>query len=212
LAATIANYGWLPGAIVMSGSEHARLWGNGDATQIGVTFKAGVSRALGKRAVERALAGNSALSVQTAEERRTEVSTVLGSTLSRLDDTTIVVLVATVASVIALMLAAISQHRERLDSLLAIGIGVGQLARLIFYEGAAVLLVGCLLGVAAGLLGQYLIDGWLQHTTGSPVTFTPAWLLGMRTIATAAGLSMLATVVAVIPAAQFHPRATLSVE
>ena len=31
LAATTANYGWLSGAIVMNGAEHARLWGSSSA-------------------------------------------------------------------------------------------------------------------------------------------------------------------------------------
>ena len=39
------------------------------------------------------------------------------------------------------------------------------------------LLGGCLIGLLAGLGGQYLIDGWLARTTGSPVHYSPAWQL-----------------------------------
>ena len=136
----------------------------------------------------------------------------LGSTLSRLNDTTIVVLVATIASVIALMIAAIWQRRSRLDSLMSIGMSSGQFARLIFYESGSVLLCGCLIGMAAGLIGQYLIDGWLHQTTGSPVNFTPAWQLGLRTVVIVAGISVVASMIAVIQTSRFQPRTAFSAE
>ena len=148
LAATIANYGWLPGAIVMNGNDHARLWRSSTATELSVVLKPGVSIEQGKRAVERALPARSALTVSTDDERRSEVSAVLGSTLSRLNDTVIVVLIATVVSVIALMMSAISQRRGRLNSLMSIGMSFRQFARLIFYETGLVLLSGCLLGTS----------------------------------------------------------------
>jgi putative ABC transport system permease protein len=212
LAATIANYGWLSGAVVMSGDEHARLWGDADATQLGVTLEPGITVEEGKRAIEQALPRGSALNVESYDERRDEVSSVLGSTLSRLNDTTIVVLIATVLSVIALMTAAIWQRRERLDSLTSIGMSTSQLARLIFFESGSVLLAGCLIGMAAGLVGQYLIDGWLRQTTGSPVTFSPGWQLGLRSIAIAAGLSALASGATLLQVGRFQPRAAFSTE
>jgi putative ABC transport system permease protein len=212
LAATTANYGWLSGAIVMNGEEHARLWADADASQLGVTLRPGVTVEQGRRAVEVALRKDAALTIETGTERRSEVSSVLGSTLSRLNDTTIVVLIATVLAVTALMIAAIWQRRERLDSLLSIGMSSGQLARLIFFESGSILLIGCVIGMATGLIGQYLIDGWLRHTTGSPVTFNPAWQLGMRSLAIAAGLSVLAASATLTQVGQFQPRATFSTE
>jgi len=212
LAATIANYGWLPGAIVMNGADHARLWKSATATELSVALKPGVSLEQGKRAVERALPIGSALAVKTDAERRAEVSAVLGSTLSRLNDTTIVVLIATVASVIALMVAAIWQRRGRLNSLMSIGMSSGQFARLISYESGSVLLSGCVIGTAAGLVGQYLIDGWLHQTTGASVQYAPAWQLGLRTIAIAAGISAVATMIAVAQAGGVQARAAFSTE
>jgi putative ABC transport system permease protein len=198
LAATTANYGWLSGAIVMNGEEHSRFWGGNTATELAVTLRPGVTAAQGKQLIEKALPTSSALQIQTVGERRAEVSAVLGSTLSRLNDTTIVVLVTTIASVIALMMAAVWQGRRRFNSLISIGMGFGQFARLIFYESGTVLLSGCVIGVAAGLTGQCLIDGWLQHTTGSPVQFAPAWGLGLRTLAIAVAISLVASLIAVL--------------
>ena len=212
LAATVANYGWLSGAIVMNGDEHARLWSDRTASQLGITLKPGVTVEAGKRDVERALPQGSALTVETTDERREEVSSVLGSTLARLNDTTIVVLVAAVLSVIALMIAAIWQRRARLDSLMSIGMSTAQLTRLVFFESGSMLLAGCLIGMAAGLVGQHLIDGWLHQTTGSPVTFSPAWQLGLRTIAIAAGISLLASIATIAQTGRYQPRAAFSIE
>jgi putative ABC transport system permease protein len=213
LAATIANYGWLSGAIVMNGNEHARLWeDNATASQLSVALTPGTSAEQGKRAVEAALPPSSALKVETAQERRSEVSAVLGSTLSRLKDTTIVVLIAAIASVIALMIAATRQRRGRLNSLMSIGMSFGQFARLILYESGTMLIAGCIIGMAAGLTGQYLIDGWLHQTTGSPVKFTPAWQSGLRAIAIAAAISIVASIITAIQTARARPQAVFSTE
>ena len=115
LAATIANYGWLSGAIVINGAEHARLWGSSTPPSWRSRC-APVHRSQGTRADasgawvgRRGRAGSNELTAKSAGQRRAEVSAVLGSTLSRLNDTTIVVLIATIASVIALMMAAVWQ-------------------------------------------------------------------------------------------------------
>lgn len=209
IAATIANYGWLPGAIVMNADEGARLRGGTTTTELAVGLKRGVSTRRGKTAVQRALA-SAALAVQTPSERRAEVSSVLGSTLSRLSDTTLVVLIATVFSVIALMLSAVWQRRERLVSLISTGWSFAQLARLIFLESGSVLLCGALIGMAGGLVGQYLIDGWLHQATGASVKFSAAWQLGLRTLAIAAAISLLATLIAVMRTTKFQARGAFS--
>lgn len=212
LAATIANYGWLPGAIVMNSHENAILWGSTTATQLAVTLKPGITLEQGKQAVQAALPHGNALTVETTSERRSEVSAVLGSTLSRLNDTTIIVLIATIASVIALMIAAVWQRRGRLESLISIGMSFGQFTRLIFYETGSLLISGCIIGTAAGITGQYLIDGWLRQTTGSSVKFEPAWQLGLRTILIVAALSTAASIIAVIQTSRFNPRTAFSTE
>jgi putative ABC transport system permease protein len=220
LAATVANYGWLPGAIVINADEQARLWGSSEATELAITPAPGVSIARGMRAVRAALglgrggrAGSqTALTVQSSGERRAEASAVLGSTLSRLDDTTFVVLIATAASVIALMLAAVWQRRGRLEKLTDIGMSFTQLARLVFYESGLPLLCGVAIGIAAGLLGQDLIDRWLAHGTGSPVQFSPAWQLGLRTAAIITAIALVASLVAVARSDTLEPTAALATE
>jgi len=212
LAATTANYGWLSGAIVMNGAEHARLWGSSSATQLAVALAPGASIPATKTLIERTLPPGAALAVKSSSERQSEVSAVLGSTLSRLDEITIVVLVTTIASVIALMMGAVWQGRARFNSLISIGMGSGQFARLIFYESGLMLLGGCMIGVLAGLLGQYLIDGWLARTTGSPVHYSPAWELALLTLAIALAISLTASLIAVLRINATQPRAAFSMQ
>jgi putative ABC transport system permease protein len=212
LAATVANYGWLPGSVVMNESEHARLWGSTAATQLAVRLTPDTTLVSAKNGLERALPKGAALSVHTQSERRSEVNAVLGSTLSRLNDTTIIVLVVAVVSVLALMLSAVAERRERLNSLIAVGWDFRQLTRLVFYETGVALLTGCLMGMAAGLVGQYLIDSWLSDTTGSPVHYSPAWQPGLRTFAIATGISVLASVLAAIQIVDMQPRTAFSAD
>lgn len=212
LAATISNYGWLPGTVLLNANDYSRLWRTTNASQLAVTLKSGVSMTEGKLAVERALPSGSALGVQTAEERQRQVSTVLGSTLSRLDQTSVIVLIAAIATVVAIMIAAVWQRRGRLDALVSMGMSFGQLTRLAFYESGSVLLTGCLIGAASGILGQYLIDSWLHHSTGSPVVFSPAWPLGLRTILIAVVISVLAALIAVLRIFSSRPKTVFSTE
>jgi putative ABC transport system permease protein len=212
LAATISNYGWLPGTVLVNTHDYSRLWHTTRASQLAVTLKPGVSIAQGKRAVQHALPYSSALTVQTADERQSQISTVLGSTLSRLDQTSTVVLVAAIATVIAMMISAVWQKRGRLDALISIGMSFGQLARLVFYESGCVLLAGCVIGMASGIFGQYLVDSWLRYSTGSPITFDAAWPLGLRTILIALGISVAAAMIAVLRTVGFQPKAAFSTE
>jgi putative ABC transport system permease protein len=212
LAATISNYGWLPGTVLLNADDYSKLWHTTSASQLAVTLEPGVSPSEGKLAVERALPQGSALTVQTSEDRQRQVSTVLGSTLARLDQTSAIVLIAAIATVVAMMISAVWQRRGRLDTLISIGMSFAQLARLVFYESGCILLGGCLIGVTSGITGQYLIDSWLRHTTGSPIVFDPAWSLGLRTILIAIVISIAAAFIAVLRTFGFRPKTAFSTE
>jgi ABC-type lipoprotein release transport system permease subunit len=111
-----------------------------------------------------------------------------------------------------MMISAVWQRRGRLDTLVSMGMSFSQLARLVFYESGCVLLAGCLIGVASGILGQYLIDSWLRHSTGSPIVFSPAWSLGLRTILIAVVISIVAALIAVLRTFGFRPKTAFSTE
>jgi ABC-type lipoprotein release transport system permease subunit len=196
----------------MNGEDYRRLWGTPWASQLAVALKPGVPLNEGELSVRRALAGSSGLTVLTDAQRESEWTTVLGGTPARLEQTSTVVLLVAIAAVVAMMVAAVWQRRGRLDALMSIGMSSAQLARLVFYESGSVLLGGCLVGFAAGILGQALGDNWLNHAVGVPVRFTPAWQLGLRTIFITVVIAMAAVVVAVLRTASFQPKAAFSTE
>jgi len=212
LAATTSNYGWLPGTVLLSGADYSRLWHSALASQLGVVFNPGVSPSQGKLAVERALGPASALSVESDGEREAEASAVLGGTLTRLSQISTMVLIAAIVTVLAMMVSAVWQRQGRLDALMSIGMSFGQLARMVFYECGLVLLTGCMIGMLTGIFGQALVDRWLNHTTGSPVRFNPAWELGLRTILIATLISTAVTVMAVLRTVGPQPRTAFSTE
>lgn len=212
LAATISNYGWVQGTVLLNGDDYAHYWDTTRASELGVIFKRGIPTEAGRLAVAAALPRYSALTVETATQRRAQISSVLGSTLSRLSGIVFAVLVAALTSVVAMMVAGVWQRRGRIDALMSMGMGTGQLAKMIFYESGSILLGGCLLGLSAGLIGQWLIDRWLRTTTGSPVHFAPAWQLGLESLLVATAIASIATVIALARTVRFPPRAAFSVE
>ena len=212
LAGTISNYGWLPGAILMNGEEYSRLWRTTRASQLAITLKPGTPVNQAKQEVEQALPPGSALTVQTDNERQAQASTVLDSTLSRLAQTSTVALITAIATVVAMMVSAVWQRRGRLDALIAMGMSPTQLSRLIVYESGTVLILGCLIGLVSGLMGQYLVDAWLHHSTGSPVHFVAAWQLGLRTLLIASTISIATALIAVLRTVIARPKAAFSTE
>jgi putative ABC transport system permease protein len=212
IAATISNYGWLPGTVILNADDYARLWHTTRASQLAVTLEPGVPISRGRLAAQHVLPRVSALRVQTARERQSAVSAVLGSTLSRLSQTTAAVLAAAIATIVAMVLSSVSQRRGRLDALLSIGMSSRQLARLVLYETGWLLLGGCLIGVASGTMGQYLIDRWTQDGTGSPVRFAVAWQLGLRTVLLAGLTSAAVAVIAALRTVGFQARTSFSTD
>ena len=61
------------------------------------------------------------------------------------------------------------QRRRRLADLKLAGIDHRRLWRAMLMESALLLAVGCSTGAAYGLVGQQLLDRWLQTSTGFPV-------------------------------------------
>ncbi len=211
IAATISNYGWLPGSILINANDYSRLWRTTRVSQLAVILKPGIDLEAGELAVRRALPYNSALTVQTAEERQSQISAVLGGTLSRLNQTTAIVLAAAIATVVAMMMSAVWQRRGRLDALISIGMSSTQLARLVFYESGCVLLFGCLIGIITGNAGQYLVDRWTQYGAGSPVHFAFAWQLCLRALLIATLISFAAAAIATVRATQSEPKTAFSI-
>ncbi len=195
LAATVTNYGWLPGVVVVSAEYYAKIWKTNKASALEVNLTQGIAPEAGATAVQTVLGKKSSIRVQTTDDRRAEVAMTTRQGLSRLSQISTMVIIAVVLAAAAAMFGAAWQRRKRLWSMVSIGMGRLQLYRTIFLEAVLILLVGCLIGAAFGILGQGLGGRWLHLTTGSPVPFVPAWGLMLKTFGLITGLALVAVAI-----------------
>jgi putative ABC transport system permease protein len=191
LAATIANYGWPPGAVVVSEAEYERLWRTTDVSSLDLLLKAGASTAqVFKRA--RAALSDTGLSVTTVRHIQSAVQAAASQGLDQLSGIATLLLIAAVLAVIAAMAGSIWQRRGRLATLKRLGMRRWEIVRTIYFETAVVVIIGCLLGLLFGLGGQPLAGLFVREVTGFPEAYSPALWLGLRTLLLISALSTLA--------------------
>ena len=192
LAATINNYGWPPGTLIVSPADYARLWRTTGVTMLSVRFQNGVTEAEGLRAVRSALNGTG-LTASTRHSASLGIYSAANQGMSQLGQISTLLLAAAVLAVIAAMSGSIWQRLPRLANLRRLGMYRRELVETISLETGVVVLIGCLVGAVFGLLAQPLATGYIRHSTGFPELFSPASWLGVRTLVTATVLAMLVT-------------------
>ena len=192
LAAELTNYGWPPGAVVMSPADYTRLWGTTGATILYVRLRSGVTETQGVGAVRQALNGTGL----TASTRRTAALGIYSAAnqgMAEISQISTLLLAAALLAVIAAMSGSIWQRRPRLATLKRLGMYRGELVGTIYLETGVVVLIGCLVGVVFGLFGQPLATQYVGLNAGFPEVFSPAAWLSVRTLVLATLLAMLAT-------------------
>lgn len=191
LAATISNFGWPSGALILSVSDYARLWHTESATFLRVAFHKGITEDQGLRYVRAALS-DTGLTAGTTRGAEATIRSVTNQGLSQLSDISALVLVAAILAVIATMAGSIWQRRPRLTNLKRLGAYRTELVRTIYLETGMVVVIGCLIGAIFGLCGQPLATAYVQQSTGFPEIYSPAVWLSVRTLTEAVALAMLA--------------------
>jgi putative ABC transport system permease protein len=192
LAATVTNYGWPPGAVLMSANDYSRLWRTESATALRVFMKTGVSEYQGLRAVQAAI-GATGLYLATAQQAEADIRSVTNQGLSQLSQISALVLTAALLAVIAVMSGSIWQRRPRLATLKRLGMSRGGLVRTIYLETGIVVVLGCAIGAVFGLGAEPLATRYIRKSTGFPEIFSPAFRLGFLTLTVSTLLAMLAT-------------------
>ena len=187
VAAIITNYGWSPGALVVSADTFRRAWGTTDATGLEVHFAGGTTPAQGRAIVAHALAGGpwSGLAVETATHRAGQQRHSARAGLARLTQLARLVLLTAALAIAIAIGAMILQRRPGLATLKLSGIGRAHLYQALLLETALVLAVGCATGGTYALFGVQLFDRWLTGLTGYPIE---------RSLGIAAALASLAPV------------------
>ncbi|HWX86614.1 MAG TPA: FtsX-like permease family protein, partial [Solirubrobacteraceae bacterium] len=172
IAALSTNIGWEPGSIVMSSPSYAHAWGSTDASAYAIQFAPGVTPSRGARELRQALAGSgqTALSVQTAEERSAGLQALDERALARLTQIATLIPIFAVLAMAAAIGAMVWQRRPRLAKLKLEGLARAQLWRTILLENLLLLGAGCVTGTLFGLYAQRLADRALAHTINFPLS------------------------------------------
>ncbi len=196
LAATLTNLGWSSGAFVLNASDFRHAWASDDVSALQLLLAPGAEPAATVRAVRRALGPASNLTVETSGQREARFRTSTRQGLSRLTQIATLVLVAAALALAAAMGGVVWSRRPRLAVLKLSGFSDGDVWRALVLENALVLGIGCSIGAAFGLCGQFMLTRLLADTTGFPTDYAPA---GWLALATFAGVTVVAVAIAALP-------------
>ncbi len=169
IAATTTNLAWSPGVIFMSTADYSRLWGTSTPTALAVEVAPGAGVARVRREIESALGSASGLVAVSSSERQASIDALTSEGLGQLGQISTLLLIAAILAMAAALTSAIWQRRTALAALRLSGVKPRRVRLILLVESALMLGAGCVTGALAGLYGQLVIDGYLQHVTGFPV-------------------------------------------
>jgi putative ABC transport system permease protein len=172
VAATTTNLGWSSGAIILNTADYSRAWATKDPSALEVSTRPDVDVIAVRQAIEHLLGAGVALKVQTSSERAAQADALARQGLGRMNQITLLLMIAAALAMAAAMGAAIWQRRPTLASLRIQSFTPRQLRSILLYESALVLATGCLTGAIAGVYGHLLSDRFLRLTTGFPAPFS----------------------------------------
>lgn len=169
LAATITNFGWPGGAVLMNTTQYSRLWATDEPSALVVELSPATNIAYARREITAALGPGSGLEAVTAATWVNRFDTLAEEGLSRLGEISTLLVIAAILAMSAALVSNIWQQRTTLASLQISGTSPRRLRRLLLVESTLILGTGCLVGVLAGIYGQLIIDAYLKQVTGFPV-------------------------------------------
>jgi putative ABC transport system permease protein len=169
IAALTTNFGWSPGAVVVSTVEYARAWQTAQATALTVKVRPGVDPRVVRSEIEHVLGSGSGLEVLLAQAREARMIGSVREGLSQLATISTLLVLASILAMAAALASAIWQRRSSLASLKLSGVTPSRLRRLLLLESAVMLGVGAVTGAVWGIYGQVALDGYLTASTGFPV-------------------------------------------
>lgn len=191
VAGMSTNFGWPPGAIVMSSSDYTRAWPGGEVSAYAISLRAGVAPREGRREIRHALAAGAAgLTVETRSERERRLRATSRQGLSRVIQITSLVLIAAILAMATAMGAMIWQRRPLLADMKVDGFDKGVLWRSLLVESTLLLGVGCSIGTMFGLCGQLLLSHALAVVTGFPIVASIGGLVAIGSLVAVTGVAV----------------------
>jgi putative ABC transport system permease protein len=209
LAALTTNFGWSPGAILMSSGEHERLWRSSTPSALAIRLTSG-ARPLGvQRAITLALGPNSGLEAISANGRARRFVSIAREGLAQLKEIAQLLTLAAILAMAAALGSAIWQRRPTLAALRVAGAAPYRLRRILLSESILLLGAGCLTGVLGGLYGQAVIDSYLKHVTGFPVASLAASWRPLEILCLVVGVVLVLMIVPLGSASRVSPEFAL---
>jgi putative ABC transport system permease protein len=169
LAATTTNLAWSPGAILMGSADFSRFWSTSTPTALGVDLVRGANERGVRLAIAHLLGPRSGLEVSTARTREARIDALTSEGLRRLGEISTLLVFAAILAMAAALGSSVWQRRASLAGLRLAGVRPARLRRVLLTEAILMLSAGCLTGAIAGIYGEVIIDGYLEHVTGFPV-------------------------------------------
>lgn len=171
IVATTTNLAWSPGAIFLGSGTYRSLWRTSAPTALAVELAPGARSRPVQREIDRLLAARSSgLQAVTAGEREASIDKLTGEGLNQLGEISTLLLVAAILALAAALTSAIWQRRTAMAGLRLSGVRPRRLRLILLLESTLMLGAGGLTGAVLGICGQIVIDGYLTHTTGFPVS------------------------------------------
>ncbi len=205
VAALSTNIGWSPGAIIVNADDFARAWGSRAVSAYNISVEPGASPTLVRREIQHALGTQSALGVETRQQRERLQRAASRQGLSRLTQIATLVLIAAVLAMAAAMGAMIWQRRPRLADMKVDGFSKEVLWGALLTESVLLLGAGCSMGALFGIYGQVLLSHTLASVTGFPVVFSISAVAAIGSFALVTTVAVLIVAIPGFLAARVRP-------
>jgi predicted lysophospholipase L1 biosynthesis ABC-type transport system permease subunit len=156
--------------------------------------------------VQRAVASQPGLTVETYAERERLHETFIRQGLSRLTQIRVLLLIAAILAVTGALVAMTWQRRDLVAFIRCEGYRKGILWRWLLCESGLLLIAGCLSGAVFGLFGQLLLSHALASVTGFPVVVRVGFLVALTSFALVTSLAIVIVALAGYLVVRVRPR------
>jgi putative ABC transport system permease protein len=170
IAALTSNLAWSPGVVFIGSADFERAWRTTAASALAVHPSADANIGMLMREITSSLPHGSGLEVADARTREGKIDRLTSEGLSQLGLISKLLLLSAILALAAALASSINQRRIALAGLRLAGAAPGRLRRILLMEAALMLGAGCVTGALAGVYGQFVIDAYLRHVTGFPVS------------------------------------------
>jgi putative ABC transport system permease protein len=212
VAALTTNLAWSPGVVFMGTADFSSAWGSNAPSALAVAPVPGTDLASLHVELVRALGPRRGMEVASAAQRESTIDALTSEGLSQLAIISTLLVLAAILTLAAALGSSINQRRPALAGLRLAGAPPSRLRRILLVEAGLMLGAGCVTGALAGVYGQFVIDAYLRHVTGFPVSSAGASVRPLETFAIVLAAALVVVAVPAWLASRVSPALALAEE